>query len=191
MTPLPREISELLVDWSGGDREALDQIMPMVYDELRRMAHRYMAREGGAKTLQTTALVNEVYLRLINEKGMQWQNRSHFFAVAAQLMRFILVDYARGQARAKRGGGAQRVTLDEAMVVSEDRMADMLALDEALHRLAAFDQRKSQIAVMRFFSGLTIEESAEVLGVSSETVMRDWRLARAWLRQELTKSSDG
>src|ERR1700720_939150 len=179
-SPLPKEISELLVDWSGGDRAALDQLMPLVYDELRKLAHRYMAREHGANTLQTTALVNEVYLRLINERGMKWQNRSHFFAVAAQLMRFILVDYARGQARQKRGGDAQQVTLDEAMIVSESNAADMLALDEALTRLASFDTRKSRIAEMRFFAGLSVEETAEVLSVSPETVMRDWRLARAW-----------
>src|SRR6266487_1580933 len=148
-TLLPREISELLVDWSGGDREALDEIMPLVYDELRRLAHRYMARERGANTLQTTALVNEVYLRLINERGMKWQNRSHFFAVAAQLMRFILVDYARAHARQKRGGDARQVTLDEAMMVAQDNADQMLALDEALKKLATFDQRKSRIAEMR------------------------------------------
>jgi RNA polymerase sigma factor (TIGR02999 family) len=184
--PLPNEISQLLAEWSGGDREALDALMPLVYEELRRLAHRYMARERDANTLQTTALVNEVYLRLINERGMKWQNRSHFFAVAAQLMRFILVDYARGHARQKRGGAAQQVTLDEAMMVAQDQADEMLALDEALTRLAAFDKRKSRIAEMRFFAGLSVEETAEVLSVSPETVMRDWRLARAWLRNELS-----
>src|SRR6266542_1195886 len=174
-TALPNEISQLLAEWSGGDRKALDDLMPLVYEELRRLAHRYMARERGANTLQTTALVNEVYLRLINERGMKWQNRTHFFAVAAQLMRFILVDYARGHARAKRGGGAQQVTLDDAMMVARDNSVEMLALDEALTRLASFDQRKSRIAEMRFFAGLTVEETAEVLSVSPETVMRDWR----------------
>lgn len=184
--PLPNEISQLLADWSGGDREALDELMPLVYDELRKLAHRYMAREHGANTMQTTALVNELYLRLINERGMKWQNRSHFFAVAAQLMRFILVDYARGHARQKRGGHAQQVTLDEALIVSESNAADLLALDEALTRLASFDKRKSRIAEMRFFAGLSVEETADVLSVSPETVMRDWRLARAWLRKELS-----
>ena len=186
---LSKEISQLLGEWSGGDREALDALMPMVYDELRKLAHRYMARERGANTLQTTVLVNEVYLRLINERGMKWQNRSHFFAVAAQLMRFILVDYARQHARQKRGGDAQQVTLDEAMIVTEDNATEMLALDEALAKLAAFDKRKSRIAEMRFFAGLTVDETAEVLSVSPETVMRDWRLARAWLRNELSNAN--
>lgn len=186
-TRLPVEITKLLADWSGGDREALDQLMPMVYEELRRLAHRYMAHERDGHTLQTTALVNEAYLRLVNERGMTWQNRTHFFAVAAQIMRFVLVDYARGHVRAKRGGGAQQVSLNEALVVSEDRATDLLILDEALTRLAAFDKRKSQIAEMRFFAGLTVEETAEVLSVSVETVMRDWRLAKAWLHRELSK----
>ena len=184
---IPEEISQLLAEWSGGDREALDALMPLVYDELRKLAHRCMARERRANTFQTTVLVNEVYLRLINERGMKWQNRSHFLAVAAQLMRFILVDYARGHARKKRGGEVQQVTLDEAIIVSESNAADMLALDEALTRLASFDKRKSQIAEMRFFAGLTVEETAEALAVSPETVMRDWRLARAWLRNELSQ----
>lgn len=185
--PLPGEISELLDDWSGGDREALKQLMPLVYDELRRLAHRYMARERDGHTLQTTALVNEAYLRLLNERGMKWQNRSHFFAVAAQMMRFILVNYANSHARAKRGGGAHQVTLDEAMIVSDSHTEEMLALDQALTRLAAFDKRKSQIAEMRFFAGLTVEETAEVLSISPETVMRDWRMARAWLHRELAR----
>lgn len=182
---LPREVTQLLADWSGGDREALDKLMPLVYDELRRLAHRYMEHERAGHTLQTTALVNEAYLKLINERGMRWQNRTHFFAVAAQLMRFILVDYARGHTRQKRGGGAEQVELDEALVVAEDRAEELLALDEALKRLAAFDERKSRIAELRFFAGLTVEETAEVLSVSIETVMRDWRLAKAWLQREL------
>jgi RNA polymerase sigma factor (TIGR02999 family) len=185
ITGPPEDLTQLLSDWSGGDRGALDRLMPLVYDELRRMAQRYMGRERDGHTLQTTALVNEVYLKLVNEKGMRWQSRAHFFAVAARLMRFILVDYARTHNYAKRGGGAQQVTLDEAMVVSEDHAAEMLALDEALNRLAAFDKRKSQIAEMRFFAGLSVEETAEALAISPETVMRDWRLAKAWLRNEL------
>jgi RNA polymerase sigma factor (TIGR02999 family) len=184
---LPTEVTRLLDDWSSGDREALNKLMPLVYDELRRLAHRHMGHERAGHMLQTTALVNEAYMRLVNERGMRWQSRAHFFAVAAQLMRFILVDYARGHARAKRGGGAQQVTLDEALVVAEDRAEDLLALDEALSRLAAFDQRKSRIAEMRFFAGLTVEETAEVLSVSVETVMREWRLAKAWLQRELSK----
>jgi RNA polymerase sigma-70 factor, ECF subfamily len=183
----PIEVTQLLADWSGGDREALNKLMPVVYDELRRLAHRHMGHERAGHTLQTTALVNEAYLRLIKERGMTWENRNHFFAVAAQIMRFILVDYARGHVRAKRGGGAQQVSLNDALVVSEDRATDLLILDEALHRLAAFDKRKSRIAEMRFFAGLTVEETADVLSVSVETVMRDWRLAKAWLHRELSK----
>ena len=186
-TKLPSEITRLLADWSGGDREALDKLMPIVYEELRRLAHRYMGHERAGHTLQTTALVNEAYLRLVNERGMNWQNRTHFFAVAAQIMRFILVDYARGHARAKRGGGAEQISLNDALVVSEDRITDLLILDEALTRLAEFDQRKSRIAELRFFAGLTVEETAEVLSVSVETINRDWRLAKAWLHRELGK----
>jgi RNA polymerase sigma factor (TIGR02999 family) len=184
--PLPEDLSRLLAEWSGGDRTALDELMPLVYDELRRLAHRHLAHERAGHTLQTTALVNEVYLRLINERGMHWQNRSHFFAVAGQLMRFILVDYARAHTRVKRGGVAQQVTLDEALVVSQEQAEDMLALDEALRKLEAFDKRKSQVAEMRFFAGLSIEETAEVLSVSPETIKRDWRLAKAWLHSELS-----
>lgn len=184
---LPSEITRLLSDWSGGDREALDKLMPIVYEELRRLAHRYMAHERAGHTLQTTALVNEAYMRLVNERGMNWQNRTHFFAVAAQIMRFILVDYARGHVRAKRGGGAEQISLNEALVVSEDRITDLLILDEVLTRLAEFDQRKSRIAELRFFAGLTVEETAEVLSVSVETINRDWRLAKAWLHRELGK----
>jgi RNA polymerase sigma-70 factor, ECF subfamily len=184
---LPNEITKLLSDWSGGDREALDKLMPIVYEELRRLAHRYMAHERAGHTLQTTALVNEAYMRLVNERGMNWQNRTHFFAVAAQIMRFILVDYARGHVRAKRGGGAEQISLSDALVVSENRITDLLILDEALTRLAEFDERKSRIAELRFFAGLTVEETAEVLSVSVETVMRDWRLAKAWLHRELGK----
>lgn len=185
--PIPEELSQLLEEWSGGDKKALDDLMPLVYDELRRLAHRHLARERPGHTLQTTALVNEVYLKLVNERSMRWQDRSHFFAVAGQLMRFILVDYARSQNREKRGGGAQQVTLDEALAVSQEQAEDMLALDEALRRLAAFDKRKSQIAELRFFAGLSIDETAAVLSVSVETVKRDWRLARAWLGNELSR----
>lgn len=183
---LPAEVTQLLGQWGGGDREALDELMPLVYDELRSMAHRHMARERDGHTLQATALVNEVYLKLKDERAGQWRNRAHFFAVAAQMMRFILVDYARQHARAKRGGGAQAVTLDEAMLVSQERSDELLALDDALKKLEQLDERKSRIAVMRFFAGLTIEETAEALAISVETVMRDWRLARAWLRNELS-----
>lgn len=152
------------------------------------MAHRHMARERPDHTLQATALVNEVYLKLKNERAAQWKNRTQFFAVAAQMMRHILVDHARQNARAKRGGGAQQVTLDDAMLVSNSKADEMLALDEALQKLEQFDKRKSQVAVMRFFAGLTAEETAEVLGVSVETITRDWRFARAWLRNELSEA---
>jgi RNA polymerase sigma factor (TIGR02999 family) len=185
-SPLPAEVTQLLGQWGGGDREALDELMPLVYEELRRMAHRHMAHERDGHTLQTTALVNEVYLKLQHDRAGQWRNRAHFFAVAAQMMRFILVDYARQHVRAKRGGGAQQITLDDAMIVSQERSDQLLALDEALQKLEQLDERKSRIAVMRFFAGLTIEETAEALAISVETVMRDWRLARAWLRHELS-----
>lgn len=182
----PAELTQLLGQWSAGDGAALDDLIPLVYEELRRMAHLHMAQERSGHTLQATALVNEVYLKLKNERSGKWENRAQFFAVAAQMMRFILVDYARRHARAKRGGGAQQVTLDEAMLVSSESASETLALDEALKKLEQFDKRKSQIAVMRFFAGLTIEETAEALAVSVVTVMRDWRLTRAWLRNELS-----
>jgi RNA polymerase sigma factor (TIGR02999 family) len=178
-----------LTDRAGGDREALDKVMPLVYDELRNLAHRYMLQERGGHTLQTTALVNEVYLKFANRDGLRAQNRAHFLALAARQMRCILVDYARGRARDKRGGDdAQKVPLDEAVVVSNDRSAEMLALDEALNGLAKFDERKSRVAELRFFAGRTVEETAEALSISPETVNRDWRLAKAWLRKELQQS---
>jgi RNA polymerase sigma factor (TIGR02999 family) len=183
--PLPREVTQLLGQWGGGDQQALDDLMPLVYEELRRLAHRHMAGERAGHTLQATALVNEAYLKLKDQRGAQWRNRAQFFAVAAHMMRRILVDYARQHARAKRGGGAQQVTLDEAMLVSNDKADEMLALDDALQKLEQFDKRKCQVAVMRFFAGLSVEETAEALAISVETVTRDWRLARAWLRTEL------
>ena len=182
---LPPDVTQLLGQWSGGDRAALDAMIPLVYDELRRIAHRHMAQERAGHTIQATALVNEVYLKMQNERGSAWKNRAQFFAVAAQMMRRILVDHARQHASAKRGGGAQQVTLDDAMLVSKDNANEMLAIDEALQKLEQLDQRKSRVAVMRFFAGLTVEETAEALAVSIETVARDWRFARAWLRNEL------
>ncbi len=183
------EITQMLGQWSGGDAQALDDLMPAVYDELRRMAHRHMARERPDHTLQATALVNEVYLQMQDQRGAQWKNRAQFFAVAAQMMRHILVDYARRHTRAKRGGGAQHVTLDEAMLVSKSNTDQLLALDDALQKLEQFDKRKSQVATMRFFAGLSVEETAEALAVSVETVTRDWRMARAWLRNELSAAA--
>ena len=189
MTPNPNEVTQLLVAWSNGDSSARDALMPLVHDELRRLAHRYMDRERGNHTLQTSALVNEAYLRLIDQKNVHWQNRAHFFGIAARMMRRILVDYARKRGFAKRGGNLQPVPLDEAMIVSPERAAEVVALDDALNYLAELDQRKSQIIELRFFGGLSIDETAEVLGVSSGTVMRDWTFAKAWLRREITKQN--
>jgi RNA polymerase sigma factor (TIGR02999 family) len=182
---LQKDVTQVLGNWAAGDAAALNELMPLVYDELRRLARRCMAQERADHTLQATALVNEVYLKLKNDRGLGCENRAHFFAVAAQMMRRILVDYARRHTSQKRGGGAFEVTLDEAMWVSPEKSEEMLALDDALTRLEQVDKRHSQIAVMRFFSGLTGEEIAEALGISKETVHRDWRLTRAWLRREL------
>jgi RNA polymerase sigma factor (TIGR02999 family) len=187
--PIPADVTQLLGQWSGGDREALNEIIPLVYDELRRMAHGHMAHERAGHTIQATALVNEVYLKLKNERGSNWTNRAQFFAVAAQMMRRILVDHARQHATAKRGAGAERVPLEEAMLVSKDNASEMLAIDAALQKLEQLDQRKSQVAVLRFFAGLTVEETAEALTISIETVARDWRFARAWLRKELSAAA--
>ena len=182
----PKEVTRLLVDWGNGDQAALDELIPLVYDELRRVAGRYMRRESQDHTLQTSALVNEAYLRLVDQKSVQWQNRAHFFGVAAQLMRRILVDHARSRSRVKRGGGAQMVSLDEQAVMSKE-VAEVIALDEALKTLADMDLRKSQIVEMKFFGGLTNEEVAEVLKVTSRTVEREWRKAKAWLHRAISK----
>jgi RNA polymerase sigma-70 factor, ECF subfamily len=186
-TPSPKEITQLLVAWSGGDEAALEELTPLVYAELHRLARHYMSRERSGHVLQTSALVNEAYLRLIDWKDVRWQNRAHFFAVSAQLMRRILVDFARAHAYAKRGGGARPVPLEEGAVVSQERGADLVALDEALFALAAFSPRQGQVVELRFFGGLSIDEIAEVLNVSPGTVRRDWSLARAWLHRELSK----
>ena len=179
--PSPSEVTQLLKDWSSGDSEALDRLIPIVYAELRAVAARYLRRERRDHTLQPTALVNEAYLRLIDQKQVQWQNRAHFIGVAAQMMRRILVDHAKSHNRAKRGGGAQRVSLDEAAAVSDERANDLIELDAALTALAEFDDRKSRVVEMRYFGGLTVEETAEVLKVSEMTVAREWKLAKAWL----------
>jgi len=186
-TPSEKEVTRLLIAWSNGDQAALEQLTPLVYSELHRLAHRYLGRERKGHTLQTTALVHEAYLRLIDQKEVRWQNRAHFFAIAAQMMRRILVDYARSRNVAKRGGDARQVSLDEAMDVSDERAADVIALDEALKSLSDLDQRKGRIIELRFFGGLSIEETAEVLGVSPGTVMRDWTFAKAWLQREINK----
>ncbi len=179
------EVSGLLRAWSEGDRAALDRLTPIVYDELRRLASRYMRGERTGHSLQTTALVNEAYMRLVDYKSMQWQNRAHFFAVSAQLMRRILVEHARRH-NLKRGGGVQHVSFEDTAEVGGDRAADLGALDDALDALARIDPRKVQVVEMRFFGGLSVEETAEVLNVSSVTVMRDWSTAKAWLYRELT-----
>jgi len=184
--PSVQEITRLLVAWGQGDQTALERLMPLVYDELRRLAKRHMNRQRPGHTLQTTALVNEAYLRLIDSSQVQWQNRAHFFAVSAQLMRRILVDFARSRKSLKRGAEARRVTLDNSLEVSSERGADLVALDDALNTLAAMNPRQSQIVELRYFGGLSEEEIAEALKISTRTVRRDWNLARAWLYRELS-----
>ena len=179
-------ITELLVGYGRGDKEALDQLMPVVYDELRRQAARYLRREQAGHTLQTTALIHEAYVRLVDQRNVQWQNRAHFFGIAAQLMRRILVDHARTKKRAKRGGSDIRVSLEEATVVVKGQDLDVVALDQALDRLAQIDEQQSRVVELRFFSGLTVEETAEVMGISAATVKRDWSMAKAWLHRELS-----
>src|SRR5947208_3646396 len=179
------EVSGLLHAWSDGDQGALDKLTPIVYNELRRLARRYMRGERPGHSLQTTALVNEAYMRLVDYKRMKWQNRAHFFAVSAQLMRRILVERARRH-NLKRGGAVQHVSLDHIPLVGGDRSSDLVALDDAMNELGKIDARKAQVVEMRFFGGLSVEETAEVLKVSSVTVMRDWSTAKAWLYRELT-----
>jgi len=189
-TPSTHEITELLVAWGKGDQEALDKLMPLVYQELHRLAEHYMKGERLGHILQTTALVNEVYLRLIDWENVEWQNRAHFFGVSARLMRHILVHFARKRLTARRGGGAVQVSLSEAANITSAQNLDLVALDDALNALAALDPRQSQVVEMRFFGGLSIEETAEALKVSPATVRRDWSLARAWLRRELKRGGD-
>ena len=179
------EVSQLVLDWADGDQGALDKLMPLVYDELRRVAHQYMRREHPGHTLQTTALVDEAYLRLVDQTHTQWKSRAQFFGIAAQLMRRILVDHARSHLYAKRGGGARKVALDEVAVLSPERGEDLVALDEALERLSAVDPRKCRVVELRYFGGLSVEETSEVLDVSAITVKRDWLVAKAWLRREI------
>ncbi|HWX39700.1 MAG TPA: sigma-70 family RNA polymerase sigma factor [Blastocatellia bacterium] len=184
-TASPDEVTRLLVAWSNGDKAALDKLMPAVYQELRRLARRYMRQERPGHTLQTTALVNEAYMRLINYERMRWQDRAHFFAAAAQVMRRILIDHARSHLYQKRGGGARKVSLDQAAELSVERSSELVAVDLALEELAALDPRKSKIVELRFFGGLSEEEIAEVLGISTPTVQREWRKAKAWLHRAI------
>jgi RNA polymerase sigma factor (TIGR02999 family) len=187
--PTTPQVTQLLIAWGKGDQVARDQLMSLVYEELHRLAHRYMKRESPGHTLQTSALVNEAFVRLVGQKNVRWQNRAHFFGIAAQMMRRILVDYARSRNFAKRGGGAAQISLDEALIVSDERSAEVVSVHEALERLAEFDPRKSQLVELRFFGGLSIDETAQVLNVSPGTVMRDWTLAKAWLRREISSES--
>ena len=185
--PSSPNVTQLLKAWSNGEQESLEKLMPLVYSELHRLAHRYIGRERQGHTLQATALVHEAYERLINLKEVSWQNRAHFFGVSAQLMRRILVDYARSRRYTKRGGEWRQVPLNEAVAVFRDRQTDIVALDDALRDLADLDPRKARVVEMRFFGGLSIDETAEVLHVSSETVLRDWRLAKVWLLRQLSQ----
>jgi RNA polymerase sigma factor (TIGR02999 family) len=186
----PQQITDLLIDWNNGSAEALEKLMPMVETELRRIAANYMRHERIGHTLQTSALVNEAYLKLIDQKNVRWHNRSHFFALASTLMRRILLDHARSQQRGKRGGDAVHVNLDEVAVISPQKSEELLALDETLNRLAEFDPKKSRIVEMRFFGGLSVNEIADVLGIAPVTVMLHWRLAKAWLRKEMRGQID-
>jgi RNA polymerase sigma factor (TIGR02999 family) len=180
------EITRLLQAWGSGDDSALERLMPLVYNELHRLAHRYMAREQSRETLQTTALVHEVYLRLVDVENVDWQDRAHFYGICARLMRRILVDFARSRNYQKRGGDFAHIQLEEAATVSAVVSSELLAVDEALKQLAGVDPRKSEVVELRFFGGLTVEETAAALRVSPETVMRDWKLAKAWLLRELS-----
>lgn len=185
MAPSAHEVTQLLRAWSAGDEKALEKLTPLVYDELHRAAQRYMAGEGSGNTLQTTALINEVYLRLVDFQEISWQNRAQFLGVCAQLMRRILVDFARSRRSQKRGGDAVHLPLDQALIVCGDPPADLIDLDEALNKLATVDDRKSRVIELRFFGGLSVEETAEVLQVSSETVMLDWKMAKVWLLHQV------
>ena len=188
---LPKvEVTQLLKAWGGGDDKALEQLTPVVEQELHRLAHRCMARENPGHTLQTTALVNEVYLRLVDVQAVNWQDRAHFFAISARMMRRILTDFARSRNYQKRGGTALHVSFDEALAVSQEQDAEIVAIDDALSQLAALDSRKSQVVELRFFGGLSEVEIAEVLKVSPETVRRDWRFAKSWLHRVLSGEKD-
>ena len=183
------EVTRLLRQWRGGDKEALDKLTPLVYDELPRLTHRYISRERPGHTLQTTALVNEAYLRLVEQENVDWGSRAHFFAVSAQVMRHILVDYARQHASAKRGGELQRVTLEAQAIVSRERAAELVALDEAMQALHEIHRRRSKVVELRYFAGLNNKEASEVLKVSETTIERDWRFAKAWLYRELSSAT--
>jgi RNA polymerase sigma factor (TIGR02999 family) len=181
-----KDVTKLLEAWSEGDGGALEELMPLVYDELRRMAKRYMSSQPSGHTLQTTALIHEAYLKLADQKEKHWQNRAHFFAVAARAMRHILVDHARTRQAEKRGGATEFVSLEDVAVISNERAAEVVALDDALENLFALEERKGRVVELRYFGGLSVEETAEVLKISPETVTRDWRFAKTWLLRELS-----
>lgn len=190
MTTLsPHEVTELLVEWQRGDAAALDKLTPLVYDEIRRIAHRYLKRERNGHTLQTTELVNEAYMRLLGSQRIDWQNRAHFFGVTAQVMRRILIDHARRRRYAKHGGEARHVSLENALLMTRQRATELILLDEALAELARIDPRKSRVVELRYFGGLSLDETAEVLQISLMTVRRDWRSAKAWLYKEVNRES--
>ena len=188
-SPARHQITELLAEWREGNQSALDELYPLVYDELHRLARRYMSRERRDHTLQTTALINEAYVRMVDQKNVNWANRSHFFAISAQIMRRILIDHARRNAYAKRGGGAQQVSLEEVAALVPEQGRELMRLDEALKSLAEQDPRRSQVVELRYFGGLNNEEIAGVLQVSENTVTRDWNMARAWLYQQLSENA--
>jgi RNA polymerase sigma-70 factor, ECF subfamily len=187
--PLPNEITERLIAWGAGDRAALDQLLPIVYQELRRMAGIYLRRENSGHTLQPTALVHEAWLRLIDQTRVDWRNRAQFFGVAARMMRRILVDHAKAKHREKRGGDIVKLSLDDLINLSQERTADLLALNDALDELTRIDERKSRVVELRFFGGFSVEETAQILEVSPETVMRDWKMAKAWLYQQIRRET--
>jgi len=186
----PHEVTDLLNEWGRGNKVALDELTPLVYEELRKIARRHMSRERSGHTLQTTALVNEAYLKLVSQKEVRWQDRAHFFALSAQLMRHILIDHARKRGYQKRGGGGQQVTLDEVAIVSQERDDELMALDEALKELAARDELKGRIVELRYFGGLNVDEVAEVLQIAPVTVKRHWKAAKAWLYHALKSSNE-
>jgi len=188
MAPVAGDVTQLLADVQNGRPDAARQLIPLVYEELRRLARRHMRSERSDHTLQATALVHEAYFRLVNQPERTWQNRTHFIRIAAQVMRRMLIDYARARRTDKREGGLQRVPLEEPLLLTEEQSDELLALNEALERLAQFDSRQSRVVELRFFGGLTVEETAEALGMSPKTVKRDWSVARAWLHREVTKS---
>lgn len=188
INPTPRDVTLLLAEWSSGDESALGELIPLVEKELHRLAHHYISRERAGHTLQTTALINEAYLRLAHEKQAHFQNRAHFFAVSANLMRQIMVDHARARQSAKRGGGLHKVSLDEAAIVGDERAAELIALDEALQELGRAAPRQSRVVELRYFAGLSVEETAEVLKVHPNTILNDWREAKAWLYCALNES---